>query len=99
MKKLFLIALTVLTLRTTMHAQVASAALLGEVHDESGALAPAVTVSARHDACTPRGPWWEGPDVRAGGIRRSAAPLGQERAARTDVSPTERAFLKEEPRA
>jgi outer membrane receptor protein involved in Fe transport len=50
MKRLFLIALTLLTVRTTMHAQVASAALLGEVHDESGALAPAVTVSARHDA-------------------------------------------------
>ena len=50
MKKLFLIALTLLALRTTTHAQVASAALLGEVHDESGALAPAVTVSARHDA-------------------------------------------------
>jgi outer membrane receptor protein involved in Fe transport len=35
---------------SALRAQVASAALLGEVHDESGALAPAVTVSARHDA-------------------------------------------------
>jgi len=35
---------------SALRAQVASAALLGEVHDESGALAPAVTVSVRHDA-------------------------------------------------
>ena len=45
-----LIAFLVPTMQPALRAQVASAALLGEVHDESGALAPAVAVSARHDA-------------------------------------------------
>src|SRR5690349_6663248 len=34
---------------TTAHAQVASASLLGGVRDESGAVAPGVTVTARHN--------------------------------------------------
>src|SRR5689334_12505042 len=37
------------SLCATARAQVASASLLGEVHDETGAVAPDVTVSARHN--------------------------------------------------
>jgi hypothetical protein len=39
-----------LSLVTVAHAQVASSTLLGEVRDESSALAPGVRITARHDA-------------------------------------------------
>ena len=45
-----LLASLLFGLSSTAHTQVASSTLLGEVHDESGALAPAVTVTARNDA-------------------------------------------------
>lgn len=48
-KRLFLI-LCLLAASPFVHAQVASATLLGEVRDQTGALAPAVTVTARQDA-------------------------------------------------
>jgi outer membrane receptor protein involved in Fe transport len=48
MRKLLLIATCLFAAR--LPAQVASATLLGEVRDESGALAPAVTVTARQNA-------------------------------------------------
>jgi len=48
-KRLF-IALCLFATRPLCYSQVASATILGEVHDESGALAPAVTVSARQNA-------------------------------------------------
>ncbi len=48
MKKLFLITMLLCAVR--LPAQVASATLLGEVRDESGALAPAVTVTARQNS-------------------------------------------------
>src|SRR5579859_6652565 len=48
--KCFAFLLVLVMSMPALRAQVASAALLGEVHDESGALAPAVTVSARHNA-------------------------------------------------
>ncbi|HYM11156.1 MAG TPA: carboxypeptidase-like regulatory domain-containing protein, partial [Bryobacterales bacterium] len=50
MKKLFLIASFLVAAIPSVEAQVASATLLGEVHDESGALAPAATVTARNNA-------------------------------------------------
>ncbi|HVP45017.1 MAG TPA: carboxypeptidase regulatory-like domain-containing protein [Bryobacteraceae bacterium] len=50
MKKLLLIVCLLLALRPMASAQVASATLLGEVRDESGGLAPAATVTARHSA-------------------------------------------------
>lgn len=49
MKHFFLVLLAI-SLGGALRAQVASATLLGEVRDESGALAPAVTVTARQDA-------------------------------------------------
>jgi len=50
MKNLFLIVFVLLSVRPEASAQIASATLLGEVRDESGALAPAATVTARQDA-------------------------------------------------
>jgi len=50
MRKLLFTACLLLALRPMASAQVASATLLGQVHDESGALAPAATVTARHNA-------------------------------------------------
>jgi outer membrane receptor protein involved in Fe transport len=50
MRKLLLIALLLSGVRSPARAQVASATLLGEVRDESGALAPAVTVTTRQIA-------------------------------------------------
>ncbi|MBZ5593834.1 MAG: TonB-dependent receptor [Acidobacteriia bacterium] len=50
MRKLLFIACVLLALRPAANAQVASATLLGDVRDESGALAPAATVTARHNA-------------------------------------------------
>ena len=49
MKKRFLIPFLLLALRPALQAQVASASLLGDVRDETGAVAPGVTVSARHN--------------------------------------------------
>ena len=49
-KSNLLLASLLFGLNSTAHAQVASSTLLGEVHDESGALAPAVTVTARNNA-------------------------------------------------
>ena len=50
MKKLLLITYVLLAAHPSARAQVASATLLGEVHDESGALTPAAAVTARNDA-------------------------------------------------
>ncbi|HLN03017.1 MAG TPA: carboxypeptidase regulatory-like domain-containing protein [Bryobacteraceae bacterium] len=50
MTKRLLIALCLFATRPITYAQVASATLLGEVHDESGALAPAVTILAHQNA-------------------------------------------------
>lgn len=50
MTKRLLIALCLIAANPHAYAQVASATLLGEVHDESGALAPAVTVTVRQNA-------------------------------------------------
>jgi outer membrane receptor protein involved in Fe transport len=49
MRKLFLIAFVLLAIRPAARAQVASATLLGEVRDESGALAPAATITVRNN--------------------------------------------------
>ena len=50
MTKRLLIALCLLATSPGAYAQVASATLLGEVRDESGALSPAVTITARQNA-------------------------------------------------
>ncbi len=50
MTKRLLLTLCLLAASPFVHAQVASATLLGEVRDQTGALAPAVTVTARQDA-------------------------------------------------
>src|SRR5579864_2985517 len=50
MKWNLLFASLLLALGSVAHAQVASSTLLGEVRDESGALVPAVTVTARNNA-------------------------------------------------
>src|SRR5690349_24582069 len=49
MRKLFLIAFVLLAIMPAARAQVASATLLGEVRDESGALAPAATITVRNN--------------------------------------------------
>ena len=49
MTKRLLIALCLLATNPSSYAQVASATLLGEVHDESGALSPAVAITARQN--------------------------------------------------
>ena len=50
MKKSLFLTLFLLGFGSMIHAQVASSTLLGEVRDESDALAPAVTVTARQNA-------------------------------------------------
>src|SRR5260370_1830121 len=50
MKNLLLVAFVLFSRWSQAGAQIASATLLGEVRDESGALAPAAIVTARQDA-------------------------------------------------